>query len=72
MAKLEAEAAKIRAEADRSRDMGSGSSNNSGEKRAPMSRPVIEENSTESDCSFFLAEWGRYTEATGIMGESAI
>lgn len=73
-AKLEAEASKIRAKAERSCDTatGGGNSEYSGEKCAPISRPVIEEISTESDWLFFLTEWGRYMETTGIMGESAI
>ena len=44
----------------------------SGEKRAPTARPVVDEGSTESDWSFFLAEWGHYVDATGIVGGSAI
>ena len=37
-----------------------------------MNRPVLEGGVTESDWSFFLAEWGRYSAATEITGPSAI
>ena len=74
-AKLEAEANKIRAETERDRASGDNRvrlGSHSGEKRAPMSRPVVEENSTESDWSFFLAKWTRCMEATGVAGDSMI
>ena len=43
-----------------------------GERRAPMERPSIDEGITESDWSFFLAEWSRYKEATAITGPAAV
>merc|ERR1712239_41761 len=72
-ARVEAEAKKLAAEADRYRAeserlaAGNGSAAaNSGagqrsevhkERRAPMKCPVVEENCTEIDWSFFVAEW---------------
>ena len=50
---LQAEAAKIVAEKN---PVARGSSDQ-GEKKATMSRPTVEESISESDWSFFIAEW---------------
>ena len=39
-----------------------------GERRAPLTRPSITEDCTESDWSFFLASWGRYVDACKLEG----
>merc|ERR1712082_577945 len=84
-AKVEAEAKKLVSEADRYRyraelerlAAGNGSaaapvgqrSEVKSERRAPMKCPVVEENCTESDWSFFVAEWNRYSTAVGLDGD---
>ena len=82
-ARVEAEAKKLAAEADRYRAeserlaAGNGSaaapvgqrSEVKSERRAPMKCPVVEENCTESDWSFFVAEWNRYSSAVGLDGD---
>merc|ERR1712239_111632 len=82
-ARVEAEAKKLAAEADRYRAeserlaAGNGSaaapvgqrSEVKSEGRAPMKCPVVEENCTESDWSFFVAEWNRYSTAVGLDGD---
>ena len=69
-AKKTAEAALINAEKSESRRSGS----SRGEKKAIMQRPMIEESVSESDWSFFLADWDRYVEATDLAedGEAAV
>ena len=69
-AKTAAEAEKLRAERNSTRESGS----NRGEKKAMMARPTIEESVSESDWSFFTAEWDRYVEATDLTddGEAAV
>ena len=46
-----------------------GSSSVPKERRAPRKCPTAEENCTESDWSFFVAEWGRYVAAVGLKDE---
>ena len=67
-----AEAAKMLAEAEKLRAEKSGSSVSAdkSERKALMSRPTIEEAVSESDWSFFVAEWERYVEATGLEGDT--
>ena len=61
----EAEARKVAAENGGQVEGGSsgGGTPRAGERRTPLSRPAIEEDCTESDWSFFLASWTRYTSA---------
>merc|ERR1712082_201129 len=81
-ARVEAEAKELAAEADRYRAeserlaAGNGGATAAGsrseghkERRAPMKCPVVEENCTESDWSFFVAEWTRYSTAVGLDGD---
>merc|ERR1712082_277551 len=81
-ARIEAEAKKLAAEADRYRAeserlaAGNGGAAAAGsrldghkERRAPMKCPVVEENCTESDWSFLVAEWTRYSTAVGLDGD---
>ena len=76
--KISAEAEKLKAEADKLKAetlaTGSGDSGSSskGKRRALMIFPVIEEGVTESDWSFFLAKWVRYSAATEISGGASI
>ena len=69
-AKVTAEAARITAEAEKVRAekavSGGRQDGNQSEKKAVMSRPTIDEGVSESDWSFFEAEWTRYVEATGL------
>ena len=80
--KLEAEAKKLSAETDKYRAETSrmeaaggvtnpeaGSYAKKGERKAPMERPSMDEGVTEGDWSFFLAEWTRYLEATGLKDD---
>ena len=82
-AKVEAEAKRLTAEADKYRaeserlaagavapEAGSGSGTQK-ERRAPMKCPTVEESCTESDWSFFTAEWGRYVEALWLDSDNA-
>ncbi len=73
---MSAEAAKISAEADKVRAEKSASRKHDGrdsmgEKKAEMQRPTVDEGISESDWSFFEAEWSRYTVATGLDEDSA-
>ena len=83
-AKVEAEAKRLSAEADKyraeSERLAAGvatpatAASGSGvpkERRAPMKCPVVEESCTESDWSFFTAEWGRYVAAVGLDSDNA-
>merc|ERR1712239_16030 len=66
--KFEAETARMAAEnGETSSSQESGYAK--GERKAPMERPSADEGVTEGDWSFFLAEWGRYTEALGLSGD---
>ena len=76
--KIAAEADKLRAESEAARagTSTSGVSSRSedqkkGERKAPMPRPTVEDNITESDWSFFRAEWDRYATATELGDDSA-
>ena len=40
------------------------------EKRAVIPRPTVDEGITESDWSFFVAQWARYKDSTGLSGVS--
>ena len=40
-------------------------------QRAPMRCLTVEENCTESDWSFFTAEWGHYVAAVGLEDDDA-
>ena len=73
-AKVNAEAARISAEADRVRAdkaVSRTSDGNQMEKKAVMARPTVDESISESDWSFFVAEWSRYVEATGLAEDEA-
>ena len=67
-AKGTAEAAKITAEAEKVRAERTGvrQSDSQTEKKAVMQRPTIDEAVSESNWSFFEAEWCRYMVATGL------
>ena len=87
-AKVEAEAKKLSEEVDRfraeSERLAAGNGNAAAtvstglrsevqkERRAPMKCPVVEENCTESDWSFFVAEWTRYSTAVGLDGDEPV
>ena len=64
--KLKAEADKLRAEAEVSGASAVVAAPVKGERKANMVQPTVEENVTESDWSYFLAEWERYCGATGL------
>ena len=73
--RITAEAAKITAEAERLRversSARTGESTTRGEKKATMVRLTIEESVSESDWSFFEAEWSRYVDATDLSEDEA-
>ena len=72
-ARITAEAAKTSAEADklRAERQRQPTESSRGEKKATMARPTIEESVSESDWSFFVAEWSRYVEATDLAEDEA-
>ena len=43
-----------------------------GQRRAPLQRPTIQEDCTESDWSFSLACWGRYALACKLHGGEVV
>ena len=69
---ITAEAAKLTAEAEKLRAEGAAGGGQAvkGERKAMMARPTVEENVTESDWSYFLAEWERYCDATGLKQDA--
>ena len=76
--KSKAETLRYEAETTRLKETGSGGDQGAletwgrGERKAPMERPKIDEGVTETDWSFFCAEWSRYEKATCISGESTV
>merc|ERR1712239_114631 len=66
--KYEAETARLEAKRD-GPSGGTTSVSSKGERKAPMEGPSVDEGVKEGDWSFFLAEWGRYTEAVGLSGD---
>ena len=73
--RITAEAAKITAEAERLRvertSARASEATTRGEKKAMMVRPTIEESVSESDWSFFEAEWSRYVDTTDLAEDEA-
>ena len=55
----------------RAEKSGSRSGTGHGEKKATMTRPTVEESISESDWSFFVAEWDRYVAAMGLAKDEA-
>ena len=67
----EAEAKKVTAEKGGVSEAGS-DGHSRGERRAPLKRPEIEEDCTESDWSFFVASWDRYVKACKLNSSDEI
>ena len=74
--KLRAEAAKLAAEKSTGVEgtgvRGQGSARTIVDKRAAIPRPSIDEGVTESDWSFFAAQWTRYKTSTDLSGVAEV